>query len=191
MYIDQFQLNPLYNLFGKLLYTVPLEIGGLPKNNMLLYSSTNSIQQVLDNYNYDKDQGRFSMSFLENSMKEDYCEEVDIMKNTMLKMSRGGIFYLGRSEKRDKRQFREFLMNLPKDYYSSILIRGKRENLMTVLMNCMTRQESRECNELSSQRFCTLQIPYKTELFRPRGIWKYLTKKENISKRDLVDIIIL
>jgi len=167
----QNQSLPLFNTLNKGIFEVPLELGGYPMIDPIAAIYSTKYIPLVNNYcpttNWDpKAALRVMMELRPDEVEEISLDPTDSMKSRVPKMSRSGTIHLCRRDKRESRKVREFLQQVPREFYTDLRFPGSKYSLLPSLMACMQREESTGSGESSSIRYSVPQTPMDALCYR-------------------------
>jgi len=179
----QNQSRTLWKSLGKMIYKVPLELGGLPALDPLLNAVGHHYLGIVENYGGFSDIRR---SF--NCMNDcsPFTANLSVDQRNMPSLSRSGVVHLCSKTSQSKRRIREFLMNLNKELFATAYLNPKTPQLLLTLMACAQREKDHSSMDGSFSKLAVTQTPRDAEVYRiSSGLLSTLSGKDKVSRADL------
>jgi hypothetical protein len=186
----------LWRSIGDEIFKIPLELGGMPEIDPLMSVISSSFGNVVSNYSPMGWSPEVALSFM-SELSPQVLEmissdpEVGSMKAMMPRMSRSGCVHLCKTDSRVNRSIRDFLADVPDEWFTELIYDTQGGTLLTSLMSCMQREESELSEESQYLRFSVCQTPQRAKLYLPNS--NFLSRKlgnERVSRSDLHDLAI-
>jgi len=164
----QNQLEKLYSEIGLMIYSIPLELGGLVRPDPIRHVVGPPIMSLCSNYSKDG-----SLVEAYNQMWSHAPEELTEMGAYILddtlkvaSMTRSGVVRLSTRPKRASRAIREYLLSQPDSYFEDLITGRSFNSLKRGLIACAHRETSVESSLGSGLRLANCMHVHSQKVFK-------------------------
>lgn len=167
----QNQSLPLFRAIGASIFQVPLELGGYAKIDPINAVMSSKHMPLMENYCPTVEFNprlaiKLMMELRPVDVEEISLDPEDAIRSRVPKLSRSGVIHLCRRDKRESRRVREFIKQIPREFFTDLRFPGSKYSLLPALLSCMQREETTASAESASVRFSVPQTPLDALVYR-------------------------